>query len=276
MNLLKNLILFFLIIFFNSCSVEDGTHKTFLWIVTSWQDVDRYNQNKDYWDKGNLYAPRYNLRGIASNNSSELIVVGQDGTIWQSSDYGLTWDNRTSGNGNTTNLWEVEYISGNYVAVGHSGIIITSIDGITWDNRTSGVTKKLRGIAYGNSKYVTVGSDGTVLTSSDSITWTQQSSPTTEDFFGLEYVNNKFIGVELRVKNFDIKPHKIIWIVGQYIKSNTLGREPFIRKKCLKKRMAISIFIHLSDWVFANRWLFKFYRWLHSTNTTSPILILCF
>ena len=54
MNLLKNLILFFLIIFFNSCSVEDGTHKTFLWIVTSWQDVDRYNQNQDYWDKGCL------------------------------------------------------------------------------------------------------------------------------------------------------------------------------------------------------------------------------
>ena len=123
MNLLKNLILFFLIIFFNSCSVEDGTHKTFLWIVTSWQDVDRYNQNKDYWDKGNLYAPNYMLRGIASINSSELIVVGQDGTIWQSSDYGLTWDNRTSGNGNTTNLWEVEYISGNYVAVGNSGIL---------------------------------------------------------------------------------------------------------------------------------------------------------
>ena len=195
MTLLKNLILFFLIIFFNSCSVEDGTHKTFLWIVTEWQDVDRYNQNEDSWDKGNLYQPGYNLRGIASNNSGELIVVGQEGTIWQSSDYGSTWDNRTSGNGNTTNLWEVEYISGNYVAVGHSGIIITSNDGITWDNRTSGVTKKLRGIAYGNSKYVTVGSDGTVLTSSDSITWTQQSSPTTEDFFGLEYVNNKFIGV---------------------------------------------------------------------------------
>ena len=196
MNLLKNLILFFLIIFFNSCSVEDGTHKTFLWIVTSWQDVDRYNQNQDYWDKGNLYQPRYNLRGIASNNSSELIVVGQDGTIWQSSDYGLTWDNRTSGNVNTTNLWEVEYISGNYVAVGHSGIIITSDDGITWDNRTSGVTgHPLRGITFGNSTYVVVGRSGTVLTSTDSISWTLRSNVTTEFLCGVSYLNEKFIAV---------------------------------------------------------------------------------
>ena len=194
MNFLKNLILFFLIIFFNSCSVEDGKTKATFWVVSGGNTIS-YKDNFREWEDVTITSDAILTRDIESNNSQGLIAVGQDGNIWQSSDKGLSWDNRTSGNGNTSRLWEILYNSGKYVAVGNSGIIITSDDGITWDNRTSGVTKVLRGIAYGNSKYVTVGFDGTVLTSSDSITWTQQSSPTTEDFFGLEYVNNKFIGV---------------------------------------------------------------------------------
>ena len=194
MNLLKYLILFFLIIFFNSCAVEDGKIKETFWVVSG---VNTISYKDDYreWDNVTITSDAIAIRDIESNNSQGLIVVGKDGNIWQSSDKGLSWDNRTSGNENTSRLWEVLYNSGEYVAVGVSGTIITSDDGITWDNRTSGVTKVLRGIAYGNSKYVTVGFDGTVLTSSDSISWTQQSSPTTEDFFGLAYVNNKFIGV---------------------------------------------------------------------------------
>ena len=199
MNFLKNIILLFFIIFFNSCSVEDGKTKATFWVVSGGNTIS-YKDDYREWEDVTITSDAILIRDIESNNSQGLIAVGKDGNIWQSSDKGLSWDNRTSGNrtsgnGSNSRLWEVIYNSGKYVAVGNSGIIITSDDGITWDNRTSGVTKKLRGIAYGNSKYVTVGSDGTVLTSSDSITWTQQSSPTTENFFGLEYVNNKFIGV---------------------------------------------------------------------------------
>ena len=139
--------LFILIVIFviNSCFAEDGSHKSPLWIITGWQTVDRYHQHREFWDTGDLYLKDYNLRGVSSNNSNGIIIVGQNGNIWQSSDAGLTWDNRTSGNGNAGNgtdsrLWEVEYINGNYVAVGNDGGIITSTDGITWSTKTSGTT----------------------------------------------------------------------------------------------------------------------------------------
>ena len=187
-------IFIFFILFNASCAVEDGTTKFPFWVVSGGSSISFKDGDKE-WDNVTITSDNILMRDIESNNSQGLIAVGQDGNIWQSSDKGLSWDNRTSGNGNTSRLWEVLYTSGKYVAVGNGGIIITSDDGITWDNRTSGVTKVLRGVAYGNSKYVTVGFDGTVLTSSDSISWTQQSSPTTEDFFGLNYINNKFVGV---------------------------------------------------------------------------------
>ncbi len=197
MKYFNKIIIFILIVYIHSCSIleEDGTTKAPTWIITAWQDVDRYHQYKESWDEGNLYVPSYSLRGIASNNSKEIIIVGQAGNIWQSSDLGLTWDNRTSGNSNTTRLWEVEYNNGNYVAVGDAGVIITSTDGITWNNRTSGVTKKLRGVAFGNSTYVTVGETGTILSSSDSISWTSRTSGTTNYLYGVSYLNDKFIAV---------------------------------------------------------------------------------
>ena len=93
------------LIFINSCSMleEDGTTKAPTWIITGWQDVDRYRPYLGTWDEGDLYVPNYSLRGVTSNNSTGLIIVGQNGNIWQSSDLGLTWDNRTSGNGNAGN-----------------------------------------------------------------------------------------------------------------------------------------------------------------------------
>ena len=198
----KILILSILIFVVNSCSLmeEDGTSKAPTWIVTAWQDADRYHQYKESWDEGDLFVSGYNFRGIASNNSNEIIIVGQNGNIWQSNDLGLTWDNRTSGNGNAGNgtdsrLWEVEYINGNYVAVGNDGGIITSTDGITWSTQTSGTTGILRGIAYGNSTYVTVGNAGAVLTSSDSISWTSRTSGTGKYLYGVSYLNEKFIAV---------------------------------------------------------------------------------
>ena len=67
-----------------------------------------------------------------------------------------------------------------------------------------------------------------------------------------------------------------IFNIGLVLAVAAIIHPVIVEKKCLKKRMALSIFIHLSDWVLTNGWLFKFCRWLHSTNTTFAILILCF
>ena len=194
MTHLKIIFLLLTILFLNSCAVEDGTRKAPFWIISGSNQIT-YKYDYSDWDNSTITSSSISIRDTASNNSKELIAVGFDGNIWQSVDKGLSWDNRTSGSGITSRLWEILYENGKYVAVGNDGIIITSNDGITWDNRTSGVAKVLRGIAYGNSKYVTVGFDGTVLTSSDSTSWTKQTEPTVNDFFGLSYLNSKFIGV---------------------------------------------------------------------------------
>ena len=52
-----------------------------------------------------------------------------------------------------------------FVAVGSSGIILTSSDGITWTSRTSGVSTILNGITYSDelNLFVVVGNSGTIL-----------------------------------------------------------------------------------------------------------------
>jgi hypothetical protein len=65
----------------------------------------------------------------------------------------------------STNLRAVTYGNGLFVAVGDSGVVITSSDGITWTSRTSGVNNILYGITYGNGLFVAVGNSGVVITS---------------------------------------------------------------------------------------------------------------
>lgn len=194
-NIIKLLIILILIL--SSCSIldEEGTTKAPTWIITGWENVDRYHQYLESWDKGGLEVPGHSLRGLTTNNSTGVTIVGQDGNIWQSSDLGLTWDNRTTGNPNTTRLWEVEYIGGIYIAVGNDGVIITSSDGINWTNRTSGITDVIRGIAFGNSIYVVVGQKGVILSSSDGISWTTRTSGSSNYLYGVSYLNEKFIAV---------------------------------------------------------------------------------
>ena len=77
MNLLKNLILFFLIIFFNSCAVEDGKIKETFWVVSG---VNTISYKDDYreWDNVTITSDAIAIRDIASNNLQGLIVVGKD------------------------------------------------------------------------------------------------------------------------------------------------------------------------------------------------------
>ena len=92
MNLLKNLILFFLIIFFNSCSVEDGKVKAPFWVVSGGNTIS-YKDDFREWEDVTITSDAILTRDFESNNSQGLIAVGQDGNIWQSSDKGLSWDN---------------------------------------------------------------------------------------------------------------------------------------------------------------------------------------
>ncbi len=76
---------------------------------------------------------------------------------------------------NTLAITSFEVIS-SYIAVGNSGIILTSSDGSSWTLRSSGTNKSLTGVTYANDKFLIVGgTDGNVLTSSDGTSWSSSS-----------------------------------------------------------------------------------------------------
>ena len=107
------------------------------------------------------------------------------------------WTTQTSGV--STDLNEVVYANSTYVAVGTSGVILTSTNGTTWTPRTSGVTTTLQSVAYGNGTFVVVGNSTVIITSPDGITWsTTKPNPFvagSTSLQGVEYVNGVFIAV---------------------------------------------------------------------------------
>ena len=78
----------------------------------------------------------------------------------------------------------VAYGSGTFVAVGTSGMILTSSDGVDWLEQTSIMTYELNAVARGNGTFVAVGGGklpsgdyySTILTSPDGTNWADKSS----------------------------------------------------------------------------------------------------
>lgn len=93
----------------------------------------------------------------------------------------------------TGNLRAVAY-SGQFVALGADGSILTSSDGVTWVLAANTVPGTgMNGIAFGGGQYVAVGSGGSVFASADIVTWTQAVSNTANDLYSVSYQNGAFM-----------------------------------------------------------------------------------
>jgi hypothetical protein len=143
-----------------------------------------------------------------------------------------TWSNKNPAGGAT--LREIAYGAGTFVAVGASGVIVTSTDTTNWVMQTSGSPENFNGVTYangifvavgdsgallnstdgtnwfiidaitgnslynvnyGSGQFVAVGGAGTVLTSPDGDNWTQQTTPTTNSLSGITFAGGKFVAV---------------------------------------------------------------------------------
>ncbi len=89
---------------------------------------------------------------------------------------GTTWVQVASGT--STHLMSVTWSGTQFVAVGESGVILTSPDGNVWTARISGTSNTLNAVIKAGSQLVAVGAGGTILTSSDGVTWVVRSSGT--------------------------------------------------------------------------------------------------
>lgn len=91
----------------------------------------------------------------------------------------LPWQVRI--NGSVPNLNGVCWGNQEYIAVGESGTIVSSVNGSSWTVESSGITSNLTSITWSGNLYVSVGEQGTIISSPDSNTWTSQTSGITND-----------------------------------------------------------------------------------------------
>ena len=118
-----------------------------------------------------------NMWDIDLGNSSIAVAIGDNGSIYTSTDGASSCTKRTSGT--TVEFNELIYGNGTFVASGVSGTVLTSSDGISWTSRTSGTTNALYGGTYtasnvdGVKEFALVGGFGTILSSKDDgASWT--------------------------------------------------------------------------------------------------------
>ncbi len=127
---------------------------------------------------------------FGTSDGKRLWVVGQNGLILESDDWGATWTARNSGTksgldsifgtSDGMRLWAVGY---DYAS--QNGAIIESSDeGVTWSARTKGAISHLKSI-FGTSdgqRLWSVGDIGTIVGSDDGgVNWTKRKSGTTLD-----------------------------------------------------------------------------------------------
>uniref|UniRef100_UPI0035A23892 WD40/YVTN/BNR-like repeat-containing protein n=1 Tax=Paenibacillus xylaniclasticus TaxID=588083 RepID=UPI0035A23892 len=139
------------------------------------------------------------LRSIATNGTSVVIVATSGGEIVTSQVGGTNWTSQIISD--ILNFYSVTYGAGKYMAVGRdsgmSPVIYTSADGYSWSKVTTAAPASLlSSITYGNGKFVAVGNSGYIyLTEDGGISW-ERALPSqdalTTTFQVIKYGNGYF------------------------------------------------------------------------------------
>lgn len=120
----------------------------------------------------------YTARTMCKNGNI-IILIGDAGSYAYSNDNGETWSLKSVG----YSILKVKPYGSGFIAVGQSGVVITSTDGQTWS--TNGINfalalggKKLIEVDFSDPFITAIAEDGTVYTT-NSITgsWTKQYTP---------------------------------------------------------------------------------------------------
>jgi photosystem II stability/assembly factor-like uncharacterized protein len=158
-----------------------------------------YSSNGTTWTKPTGNNADFVAYGITYG--TQFFAVGVSGTICYSSDGTSSWNPVGDSTFGSSNIRDIAYGGGRYVAVGDSGKIATSTNGTTWTaitNSTFGTTA-IYGITYGDSKFVAVGAEGKMAYSINGTTWTAVTNSSTTAINGITYGGaigkEKFIAV---------------------------------------------------------------------------------
>ncbi|MBI5772005.1 MAG: immunoglobulin domain-containing protein [Verrucomicrobia bacterium] len=127
---------------------------------------------------------------LAAAASPTIAVAVGTGGSYSSTD-GTTWASRASGTSNQLN--DVAFGAGKFVAVGTSGVVLTSADGSIWAIGTSGTTNQLRGVTFVNDRFIAAGDAGTLLASTDGLAWTALTSGTAQNLYRAAFGGGTYV-----------------------------------------------------------------------------------
>ena len=150
--------------------------------VGSGSNIAAYSADGVSWSNATMSSTR-GWQGIAYGNSI-FIAISNFTVVSTSSNYGLTWTERTFpfaaagiAYGGTSNY---------FVVVGGTPgqTSAYSTDGTSWTTRTMPSNNYWYSVTSGNNGFVATSSINQVATSSDGITWTARTMPVSQNWFG--------------------------------------------------------------------------------------------
>jgi len=141
------------------------------------------------------------LNDVAAQGTTNLVAVGNRGTILTSSDL-VAWAPISTGV--KDDLLNVIWTGVRYYAVGNKGHVLSSLNGTNWtvSNADSVATDVLQCIAWTGSQLVVAGSYSTgtglacvVLTSPDGVTWERRTFPSLKPIKRLVWASALLVGL---------------------------------------------------------------------------------
>ena len=172
-----------------------------------------YSTNGTTWTTSSGFS-NFLVKGI-TYGGTQFVAVGyysNGGLINYSSD-GKSWNNVATTSFGTSDINNVAYGGGRYVAVGEDGKIAYSTNATSWTAVTASTfgESDIYGVTYGNGKFVAVGENGKMAYSTDGTKWTAIDSTTFPPAYPINGVtyggasgNEKFIAVGDSVLGYQI------------------------------------------------------------------------
>ena len=106
------------------------------------------------------------------------------------------WTERHSGvGGESSYINGVTWSGSQFLAVGASGLVLTSPDGVTWTRRTWRQFPSLLDVTWGCNQFVAVGWNGVILNSQDGVQWAENFLWPGIYLDGVTWGNNRFVAV---------------------------------------------------------------------------------
>lgn len=180
----------------NLCPWEYRKGSATSMLISSTNTVDP--NTSDSWTTGSPSGSGA-FSSVAHNGTGTVVAVGKSGTIFRSTDYGVTWSEVTRFTSNNFNA--VEYCTAlvatvstsRFVGVCTRGYIFYSADGLNWTASAGGGSVGLGvtfyGVTSGNNTIVAVGNNKNIYRSTDFSTWTLVPNTTfNNDMFDLNDV----------------------------------------------------------------------------------------